>query len=96
MCSGGRSLVERAPAVAPGRPGCDRRRCWLDFAMRFDRRLIGEGGRNVAITRFDVRASDFDESLTIEAADDLTLNDDQQRAIATLRSSNAIAAASCR
>jgi len=44
------------------------------------------------ITRFDVRASDFDESLTIAAADDLTLNDDQQRAIATLRSSNAFGA----
>jgi len=47
--------------------------------------LFGKG----FITRFEARAVDFDETLAIAPSDRLTLNDDQQQALATLRSSNA-------
>ena len=44
------------------------------------------------ITRFDARSEDFDETLAIAALDSLTLNDDQQKALATLRTSDGFGA----
>lgn len=40
------------------------------------------------IVRFEARSQDFDESLAATGSDELTLNDDQQRALQTLRTCN--------
>ncbi|MDH3305153.1 MAG: primosomal protein N', partial [Gammaproteobacteria bacterium] len=54
---------------------------------RVAKSLFGKG----LIARFDLRSEDFDESLAIPAADNLVLNDDQEKAVAILRGSDTFA-----
>ena len=92
------TLARRAPKQAEllevlidaGGNGCDADR--LSEELPNWRRAATALFEKGYITRFDARAIDFDETLAITAADSLTLNDDQQRALATLRASDSFGA----
>lgn len=92
------TLARRAPKQAElleflidaGGNGCDADR--LSEELPNWRRAATALFEKGYVTRFDARSEDFDETLAAPAADSLTLNDDQQRALATLRASDAFGA----
>jgi primosomal protein N' (replication factor Y) len=92
------TLARRAPKQAEllevlidaGGNGCDADR--LSEELPNWRRAATALFEKGYITRFDARSEDFDETLATPASDGLTLNDDQQRALATLRASDAFGA----
>lgn len=92
------TLARRAPKQAEllevlidaGGNGCDADR--LSEELPNWRRAATALFEKGYITRFDARAIDFDETLATPVADSLTLNDDQQRALATLRTSDGFGA----
>ena len=91
------ALARRAPKQAEllqflidaGGNGIDAERLTEELPnwRRVAKSLFGKG----LIARFDLRSGDFDESLAIPAADNLVLNDDQEKAVAILRGSDTFA-----
>ena len=91
------ALARRAPKQAEllqflidaGGNGIDAERLTEELPnwRRVAKSLFGKG----LIARFDLRSEDFDESLAIPAADNLVLNDDQEKAVAILRGSDTFA-----
>ncbi|MGI9248154.1 MAG: primosomal protein N' [Woeseiaceae bacterium] len=88
------TLARRAPKQAElleflidaGGNGCDADRLTEELPnwRRAATALFEKG----LVTRFELRSGEFDESLALAASDRLTLNDDQQKALATLRVSD--------
>jgi primosomal protein N' (replication factor Y) len=92
------ALARRAPKqgellqflIDAGGNGVDAERLTEELPnwRRVAKSLFGKG----LIARFDLRSEDFDESLAIPAADNLVLNEDQEKAVAILRGSDTFAA----